>query len=205
MFEIALDQDDAEDNAGFDGIGVNPSYLDLSNSVCINPDFLTGVRKIQDGKTHELNQTEKVAVECLRQPPVIRVEPTEESVGGRSKGTKLSRAVKKRKSEAPTQYIDCNFILATAVDVERLWSLAKNVLTDKRRGMATMMVQVILFLKENRDLWDCNTVYKSIANVQKKAAGERCRKREELLQEQENMQQAIEQANTIPVDDILVD
>ena len=56
-------------------------------------------------------------------------------------------------------------------------------------------------MKENRELWNCNTVYKSIANVQKKAAGERRRKREEQLQEQENMQQAIEQANTISVDD----
>ena len=54
-------------------------------------------------------------------------------------------------------------------------------------------------------MWNCTTVYKSITNVQKKAAGERRRKREELLQEQENMQQAIEQANTIPVDDILID
>ena len=33
MFEIALDQDDAEDDAGFDGVGVDPSYLDLSNFV----------------------------------------------------------------------------------------------------------------------------------------------------------------------------
>ena len=205
MFEIALDQDDAEDDAGFDGVGVDPSYLDLSNSVFINPDFLTGVGKIQDGKAHELTQTEKVAVECLRETPIIRVEPTEESVGERGNGRRLSRAVKRRKSEATAKYINCKFILATAVDVERLWSTAKNVLTDRRRGMATMMVQVILFLKENRDLWNCNMVYKSITNVQKKAAGERRRQREELLQEQENMQQAIEQANTIPVDDILVD
>ena len=193
------------DNAGFEGIGVDPTYLNLTNSVFINPDFLTGVGKIQDGKAHELTQTEKVAVECLRATPIIRVEPTEESAGERSNGGKLSRALKKRKSEAPAKYINCDFILATAVDVERLWSTAKNVLTDRRRGMATMMVQVILFLKENRDLWNCNTVYKSITNVQKKAAGERRRKREELLQEQENMQQAIEQANTIPVENILVD
>merc|ERR1712232_144922 len=124
----------------------------------------TGVRKIQDGKPHELNQTEKVAVESLQEAPVIRVEPTEEPIGGRSAGTILSRAMKKRKSETPAKYIDFNFILATAVDVERLWSLAKNILTDNRRGMATIMVQVILFLKENRDLWNCNTVYKIIAN-----------------------------------------
>ena len=95
--------------------------------------------KIQDGKPHELNQTEEVAVESLREAPVIRVEPTEEPVGGRSAGTKLS-TMKKRKSKAPAKYIDCNCILATAVDVERLWSLAKNILTDNRRGMATIMV-----------------------------------------------------------------
>jgi len=49
----------------------------------------------------------------------------------------LRTTLKKRKAEEPETYIDCDYILATAVDVERLWSLAKNLLTDKRRGMAT--------------------------------------------------------------------
>jgi len=55
----------------------------------------------------------------------------------------LRTALKKRKAEQPETYIDCDYILATAVDVERLWSLAKNLLTDKRRCMATVMIQVI--------------------------------------------------------------
>ena len=95
LFDIAIDQDDEGDNAGFEGIGVDHTYLNLTNSVFINPDFLTGVGKIQDGKAHELTQTEKVAVECLRETPIIRVEPTEESVGERSNGRKLSRALKR--------------------------------------------------------------------------------------------------------------
>ena len=66
----------------------------------------------------------------------------------------LRTALKKRKTEEPETYIDCDFILGTAVDVERLLSLAKNLLTDKRRGMVTVMIQVILFLKENRYLWN---------------------------------------------------
>jgi len=35
----------------------------------------------------------------------------------------------------------------------------KNLLTDKRRCMATVMIQVILFLKENRNLWNDSMVY----------------------------------------------
>ena len=45
----------------------------------------------------------------------------------------LCTALKNRKAEQPETYIDCDFILATAVDVARLWILAKNLLTDKRR------------------------------------------------------------------------
>ena len=59
----------------------------------------------------------------------------------------LRKALKKRKAEEPETYIDRDFILATAVDLDRLWSHAKNLMTDKRRGMATVMIQVILFLK----------------------------------------------------------
>ena len=66
----------------------------------------------------------------------------------------LGRVLKKRRAEPPAKYIDCSFILATAVDVERLWSLAKNVLTDKRRGMAARMAQAILFLKGKHGFMD---------------------------------------------------
>ena len=52
--------------------------------------------------------------------------------------------------------------------MERLWSLAKNLLTDKRRGMATVMIQVILFLKENRNLCNDSMVCQSIDNCQQK-------------------------------------
>ena len=105
--------------------------------------------------------------------------------------------MKKRKSEAPAKYIDCNFILATAVGVERLWSLAKNVLTDGRRNMAPLMVQVILFLKENRELWNDELVFQSIAKVKKNDANDRRCEREELLAEQDIMEAAMDEANTL--------
>jgi len=110
----------------------------------------------------------------------------------------LRTALKKRKAEEPETYIDCDFILATAVDVERLWSLAKNLLTDKRRKMTTVMIQVILFLKENRNLWNDSMVYQSIYNCQQNATNRRRREKEEQFLEQRNMMQATVEANELP-------
>ena len=83
-------------------------------------------------------------------------------------------ALKNRKTEQPETCIECDFILATAVDVERLWTLAKNLLTDNRWGVATVMIQEILFMKDNRNLWNDSMVYQSINNFQQKNTS-RCR------------------------------
>jgi len=82
--------------------------------------------------------------------------------------------------------------------VERLWSLAKNLLTDKRRGMTTVMIQVILFLKENRNLWNDSMAYQSINNCQQKNTNRRRREREEQFSKQRNMIQATAEANRLP-------
>ena len=139
---------------------------------------LRGVSKLQNNKSHELTRREKEEVKNLLVTSAVRVVtavesdnntvpveesdnnavPVEESDNNRNVRN-LRTALKKRKAEQPETYIDCDFILATAVDVERVWSFAKNLLTDKRRGMATVMIQVILFLIENRNLWNDSMVY----------------------------------------------
>ena len=59
-------------------------------------------------------------------------------------------------------YIDCSFILATAVIVERLWSVAGRLLSATRRSMTPEIFEAILFLHINRDFWDDELVYKAI-------------------------------------------
>jgi len=124
----------------------------------------------------------------------VAVEETDNNRNVRN----LSTALKKRKAEQPETNIDCDFILETAVDVERLWSLAKNLLTDKRRGMAAVMIQVILFLKENRNVWNYSMVYQSINNCQQKNTNRRRREREEQFSKHQNMMQATAEANRLP-------
>ena len=61
-FKLALDQDE---DVGFGGIGVDPSYLDLSNPVFANAVFLQGVYKLQMKKANELTEAKKNAVLSL--------------------------------------------------------------------------------------------------------------------------------------------
>ena len=45
--------------------------------------------------------------------------------------------------------VDCNFVLASNAEVERVWSLAKLALGDTRHSLTPEMFEVIVFLKYN--------------------------------------------------------
>jgi len=54
-------------------------------------------------------------------------------------------------------YINCNFIFGSCAEVERLWSIAKHILKDNRKGVLDPVVfEIIILLKLNRRLWNIN-------------------------------------------------
>ena len=59
-----------------------------------------------------------------------------------------------------TLYISLWFILAATNVVERLFSQTKLVYTDGRMSMTPAHLELVMFLKINRDLWDVHTVQK---------------------------------------------
>ena len=58
--------------------------------------------------------------------------------------------------------MNCDFILGSAAEVERLWSIATNVLTDERKNTSPLMLEALLFLRVNERLWDASTVKQAI-------------------------------------------
>ncbi len=57
-------------------------------------------------------------------------------------------ALRKRKREEEThKYINSDFILGSVAEIERLWPLAKSLLTDHRNSMTPLAFEVVLFLK----------------------------------------------------------
>lgn len=75
-------------------------------------------------------------------------------------------ALKKARRNQPqavvggTLYISLWFILAATNVVERLFSQTKLVYTDGRMSMTPAHLELVMFLKINRDLWDAHTVLK---------------------------------------------
>ena len=75
----------------------------------------------------------------------------------------IEQARKSRKlqqsSNGISDYINLDFILGLATEVERLWSMASHVLLKNRPAMILIVFEAIVFLKINNDLWDeCDIV-----------------------------------------------
>ena len=58
--------------------------------------------------------------------------------------------------------MNCDFILGLAAEVERLWSIATNVLTDEWKKTSPLMLEAVLFLQVNSRLWDVQTVKQAL-------------------------------------------
>ena len=57
------------------------------------------------------------------------------------------------------QFVNLDVIPGTSVNCERLFSLAKHILTDTRKNTTPILFEALLFLKVvNRSLWDAHSV-----------------------------------------------
>ena len=55
-------------------------------------------------------------------------------------------------------YINCDFIEGTAIENERIWSIATNILSNNRADMMSVWFATILFLKYNQTLWESKVI-----------------------------------------------
>ena len=89
---------------------------------------------------------------------------------------------------SPAGYDDCfDHVIGSAAEVERLWSIARYILTTTRSRMTPMMFEALLFLRANRELWDETTVQKAMNAVRREQKDERLQKKmdDAAVQEQE--------------------
>lgn len=66
------------------------------------------------------------------------------------------RALKWQRKQQSTisDYIDTRFLLPTSNHVERLFSMSKRIFSDRRRSMLPRTLEALVFLKQNRRLWN---------------------------------------------------
>ena len=58
---------------------------------------------------------------------------------------------RKRQRDNPSGYMNSDFILGSAAEVECLWSIATNVLTDERKKTSQLMLEAVLFYELTLD------------------------------------------------------
>jgi len=126
-------------------------YIGTSAQIMTDPVFESGVIKIQRNEYQSITINKNRACKKLRIQNAIYTAP--ENPTFQTMAEKVA-AKKKRKLEATTKYMNCSFILGSVAEVERLWSIAKNILRDNRKSMTPIVFESLLFLKVNSKYWN---------------------------------------------------
>ena len=98
--------------------------------------------------------------------------------------------MKKRKagvleSSTLSPYINVDFICGSAAEVERLWSIAKYILSNTRSRLTPNLFQALMFLKINQEYWDCRSVQQAYTEARKQAQSDRVKK---MMEEDEEVE-----------------
>ena len=122
-----------------------------------DPHFESGVVKIQLGRLNQLMDAEKVAVESLKKGNTAggaAVAPAgNQPASPQDMQTRIAQALGQG-GQQENVYINCDFILGSAAEVERLWSVCYHVLTDNWKGMTPQLFEALVFLCKNKLFWD---------------------------------------------------
>jgi len=113
--------------------------------------FVSGVIKIQNNSLGNLTADERKA--CLKLK-VYQDEGDNDGALSFQKRVGLTNAKKRKTCETSSSgYHNANFILGSAAEVERCWSVAKYVRSPERAQMAGEVFEAIMLLRYNRRFW----------------------------------------------------
>lgn len=161
-----------------------------------NKFFCSGLNKIQTGKERQLTAIEKQECEWLLKAnhPAYKVNkeddaPSEDAtptatesedfnfrdlLNSSAESAELERAI------TESDYVNTDHLLASAAIVECLWSKFDALVPQRREGMSPLLIEAILFLKENCHLWSIKDIREALRRVK---ANEKAQRTEEKLRQ----------------------
>lgn len=142
-------------------------YIGIDAEIVPDKTFLSAVVKIQNGECNNLTPDEKATVSDLR-------SSSSQVTNVLSQNSSMEERLSKRRkiSSAAQEYVNCDFILGSVAEVERIWSISKHVLTVERRLMTPQLFESIVFLKYNERFWNEQLVSKAIKSARIERAEE---------------------------------
>ena len=141
---------------------LRPHRIAIDGPLSPNSDFESGVCKIQSNSLGMMTENEKTACKLLPRTSKKSASSVNEGKIRHSFYKTLER--KRQKLEKKEcMYINCDFILGSTAEIERLWSVAKNIMRDNRKHMEPILFEALIFLKVNRSYWDISSVQSALA------------------------------------------
>lgn len=165
-------------NSAFRNCTFVPKRIKLDHArLHTNANFESGVCKIQEKK--ELTLDEAAACENLLLANMVvdnddndasdednNATEAEEDDAWQSMAQRHAKRMREKEAQKAaeqnlndTAYGNCNFILGSVAEVERLWSVCKHILTNERKGrMECNTFEGLILLKMNIEHWNIHDV-----------------------------------------------
>jgi hypothetical protein len=170
------------------------THLKPYAAIVNNPDFENGIAKLQGGAEGTLTIEEKEAVAIF----LIVDEEEEDNDVVQAAGVprlgfaeRLLRTAEsnKRRRVGKSKYRCTRHVIATSNICERLFSRAKLLMSHLRRSMSPATLNMLLFLKANRDLWGHPSIMQEIMDelAAARAAGATSDDDEEESEDEEDL------------------
>ena len=183
---IALSENN-RDNIDSDWYGNSFGKVYIATDSAKRPDkaFVSAVIKMQRRQGTMLNHDETEAVKkWLPQEsnsstvmPGTGTNMTAADMIAQMSGNKTA-GVKRNSDEMSVEVDDCfDHIIGSAAEVERLWSIARYLLTTLRSQLSPILFEALLFLRLNRTLWNERTVQMACLAVREQSKNDRLEKK----------------------------
>ena len=140
-------------------------YLAKDADIVHDATFEGTAAKVLNGDLASLTRMEKVALGMFKRP-IHHPEPVDShafDLDPKSYAVKVIKNKRQCFSEpVDNPYMDLRFILPTSNIVERVFSKAKLVYSDRHQRLMPVTFEAIMFLAVNRHLWDASMVEETI-------------------------------------------
>ncbi|KAH9142563.1 hypothetical protein AeRB84_013378 [Aphanomyces euteiches] len=134
-------------------------YVSMSSQIVHSPAFETAILKIQSRREATLTDEEALAVVRLLKTAAVDTDTMFQNE--KDYATQLLKR-KKLERELASSFLPTSFLLPASNCVERLVSYAQNICSPGRRSLQPRTLEMLPFLRSNREYRDVTIVSKVV-------------------------------------------
>jgi hypothetical protein len=140
-------------------------------------DFESAVCKIQGHQEERLSSAEKIAIKKAAKGIVeeseVKAQPDGGSPGWAARIRRQEKRSNASQEEPESAYVNLDFVLVSAAEIERLWSKAKYAMADHRKKLSPQLFEILMSLKYNDQFWDDILIVQAHRNARDQKSTER--------------------------------